>query len=74
MHGLLLRLFRTGSVMGLRIDHIDGLSAPRIEHYEELIGAEALVLADLLYRVASALGDACGIAGSRLFLFTKQCR
>lgn len=46
MHGLLLHLIRTGSVMGLRIAHIGALSAPRIEHYEELIGAEALVLAE----------------------------
>jgi (1->4)-alpha-D-glucan 1-alpha-D-glucosylmutase len=39
MHGLLLRLIREGSVTGLRIDHIDGLFAPRqyLKRLQEVI-------------------------------------
>lgn len=42
MHGLLLRLIRTGSVTGLRIDHIDGLFAPLqyLERLQEVIGEQ----------------------------------
>ena len=70
-HALILRLVADGVVAGLRVDHIDGLRAPRryLERLRERAGPDALIVVEKILAARESLPDAWPVDGTTGYEF-----